>query len=59
VLTANDAFLFAAAISAASVFFILPIRMEEPKGSLRRLKSKTIISKFMLTGILNGLSQGL
>ncbi len=59
VLTINDTFLFAAAISMASIFFILPIRSEEPKGSLIRLKSKVAIGKFLLTGMLNGLSQGL
>ncbi len=42
-----------------SVALLLPMKVPEKRGSLRRLASKRTIGQFSLTGALNGFSQGL
>ncbi len=58
-LTINDTFLIATILSLMAILAILPIRLKNIKGNPKILKSKTAISKFTLTSMLNGLSQGL
>ena len=38
---------------------ILGLKLKSPHGTLGQIKSKVVIGKFSLTGIFNGLSQGL
>lgn len=56
---ARDAFLVAAVVSAAGLLFLLPMKLSDGRGKLKRLKSAKVIGKFSLTAALNGLSQGL
>ena len=55
----RDAFLAAAAVSAAGLAFLLPMKLSGKRGEFRRMKSGKVIGKFSLTGALNGVSQGL
>lgn len=55
----RDAFLAAAAASAAGLVFLLPMRLAGKRGEFKRMKSGKVIGKFSLTGALNGISQGL
>lgn len=56
----RDAFLVAAAVSAAGVPFILPMRLPRQKRDDRlRAQSRKVIGKFSITGAVNGFSQGL
>jgi MFS family permease len=55
----RDAFLVAAAISAAGLAFLLPMELSGKRGEFKRMKSGKVIGKFSLTGALNGVSQGL
>jgi MFS family permease len=57
--SARNAFLVAAAASAAGVLFLLPMKLREQRGEWKRLKSGKVIGKFSLTGAVNGISQGL
>jgi Major Facilitator Superfamily. len=52
-----DGFLFATFISLTSIVFIIPIKTS--RAQKNDLKHTKIIGKFTLTGMLNGLSQGL
>lgn len=55
----RDAFLAAAAASAAGLVFLLPMKLSGKRGEFKRMKSGKVIGKFSLTGALNGISQGL
>ncbi|MHB8412352.1 MAG: MFS transporter [Candidatus Acidiferrales bacterium] len=55
----RDAFLAAAAASAAGLVFLLPMKLANKRGDLKRMMSGKVIGKFSLTGALNGISQGL
>jgi len=55
----RDAFLAAAAVSAAGLAFLLPMELSGKRGEFKRMKSGRVIGKFSLTGALNGISQGL
>jgi MFS family permease len=55
----RDAFLVAAAVSAAGLAFLLPMKLSGKRGEFKRMKSGKVIGKFSLTGALNGVSQGL
>ncbi|MHB8487019.1 MAG: MFS transporter [Candidatus Acidiferrales bacterium] len=55
----RDAFLAAAAVSAAGLAFLLPMELSGKRGEFKRMKSGKVIGKFSLTGALNGVSQGL
>jgi MFS family permease len=59
-LSGRIAFLVAAAVSAAGIPFILPLRFPRRKRDDRlRPQSRKVIGKFSLTGAVNGFSQGL
>lgn len=55
----RDAFLAAAAVSAAGIAFLLPMKLSGKRGEFKRMKSGKAIGKFSLMGALNGISQGL
>ncbi len=57
--TVQEIFLWSAIISAIGVPGLWLLRVPGVKGKMGRLKTKTTIGKFTLTGMLNGLSQGL
>lgn len=57
--SARGAFLAAAAISAVGFLFLLPMKLTDKRGELKRLDGRKVIGKFSLTGALNGISQGL
>lgn len=59
VFSIRHAFFAAAAISAAGLVFLLPMRIADKPGEFGRLKSRKAIGKFSMTGALNGVSQGL
>ena len=52
-------FLYATIISGGGMVFLAFIETGNVRGSLGRLRSKVVIGKFTLTGILNGFTQGL
>jgi len=52
-------FLYATAISGGGLVFLAFIKAGNVRGNFRRLRSKVVIGKFTLTGILNGFTQGL
>jgi len=52
-------FLYATLISGGGLVFLAFIKAEKVRGNLRRLRSKVVIGKFTVTGILNGFTQGL
>jgi MFS family permease len=55
----HTAFLAATLISAVGVPLVLWLSVEDTGGKLKRLRSKVVIGKFSLTGLLSGLSSGL
>jgi MFS family permease len=55
----HETFLLATLIAAGGIVFLIPLRPARMRANLRRLRSKLTIGKFTLTGILNGLSQGM
>ncbi|MDG6960284.1 MAG: MFS transporter [Nitrososphaerota archaeon] len=55
----QDVFAVAAVLGAASVLFIPLVRVEKSARRPFSMKSRRAIGKFSLTGMLNGLSQGL
>ncbi|MGE5206336.1 MAG: MFS transporter, partial [Chlamydiota bacterium] len=57
--TIQHVFAAATVVSAAGLLFLFPLRLPEPVGELRRMKSARVIGQFSLTGMLNGFSQGL
>lgn len=57
--TTRDVFAAATAVAFAGLVFLIPLRLPEPAGELRRMKSARVIGQFSVTGILNGFSQGL
>ncbi len=59
VLTAREVFLFASIISLLGIPALLRLHVVNSRRKIRRLKTKATIGKFTLTGMLNGLSQGL
>ncbi len=58
-MTLKLVFISATAISAVSVLTALPLGRIGPRGNPRVLKSRVVIEKFTITGLLNGFSQGL
>jgi len=52
-------FLYATIISGGGLAFLAFIHTENVRGNLRRLRSKIVIGKFTVTGILNGFTAGL
>ncbi len=59
VMAIREVFLGAAVISLFGTVILLFLDTPEIKGEFRKLESKIVISKFTLTGFLNGISQGL
>lgn len=61
VLSNKEIFLLATILSLFSAVVIIPIKLEKPvqNGNKFELKSLLTIGKFTITGMLNGLSQGL
>jgi MFS family permease len=55
----TEVFLVAALIALAGIVALAPLRAPRVRGNLRRLESKRTIGKFTITGLFNGLSQGL
>ncbi|MGH9404688.1 MAG: MFS transporter [Terriglobia bacterium] len=55
----HNVFLAATAISLLGIATLAPVKFLEYRGSLRRLRSKSVIGKFSLTGALNGFASGL
>ena len=55
----RDIFMVSAIISAAGVPGLWYLHVAEARGKIGKLKTKSTIGKFTLTGMLNGLSQGL
>lgn len=55
----HDIFLASAVISALGVPGLWFLKVPEAKGKIGKLKTKSTIGKFTLTGMLNGFSQGL
>ncbi len=55
----RDIFLAAAIISVVGIPGLWRLHVADATGKIRRLKTKTTIGKFTLTGMLNGFSQGL
>ena len=55
----QDVFLAATLISLVGIPGLWLIKVSESKGNIKKLKTKTTIGKFTLTGMLNGFSQGL
>ncbi len=55
----RNVFLYATLISASGLVFLAFIRTGNVRGNLRRLRSKVVIGKFTVTGILNGFTAGL
>jgi predicted MFS family arabinose efflux permease len=54
-----NVFLYATIISGTGLVFLVFIKTQNVRGNLRRLRSKIVIGKFTVTGILNGFTQGL
>lgn len=52
-------FMAATVVAGAGLLFLIPLRLPEPAGQLRRMKSARVIGQFSVTGLLNGFSQGL
>ena len=52
-------FLYATVISGGGLAFLAFIKTSSVRGNFRRLRSKIVIGKFTITGILNGFTQGL
>jgi len=59
VVPVQPAFLLACGIATAGTLAILPVSARPPSGEVFRLPSAGTISKFTITGVLNGFSQGL
>ncbi len=57
--TTRDVFAAATVVALAGLVFLIPLRLPEPVGELRRMKSARVIGQFSVTGVLNGFSQGL
>ncbi|HLX76566.1 MAG TPA: MFS transporter [Terriglobales bacterium] len=57
--TTRDVFAAATVVALAGLVFLIPLRLPEPAGELRRMKSARVIGQFSVTGVLNGFSQGL
>ncbi len=57
--TTRDVFAAATVVAGAGLVFLIPLRLPEPAGQLRRMKSARVIGQFSVTGVLNGFSQGL
>lgn len=55
----RDVFAAATVVAAVGLVFLIPLRLPEHAGRLRRMKSARVIGQFSLTGLLNGFSQGL
>jgi MFS family permease len=59
ILTVNEGFLLATLLSFISVFVLFPIKSKNVRAKTTSLKSKIVIGKFSITGMLNGFSYGL
>ncbi len=59
VLTVREVFLFAAIISVIGIPPLFTLHVINTKRKIRKLKTRATIGKFTVTGMLNGLSQGL
>lgn len=59
VLTVSDVFLAATLISLITIPALLKLHVSNTRKKREKLKTKTVIGKFTLTGMINGLSQGL
>ena len=59
VLTVHDVFLAATLISLITIPALLKLHVSNTRKKREKLKTKTVIGKFTLTGMINGLSQGL
>jgi len=57
--TTRNVFAAATLVALSGLVFLIPLRLPEPNGQLRRMKSARVIGQFSLTGLLNGFSQGL
>lgn len=57
--TVEHVFAAATVISFAGIATLAPVKLNEYRGNLRRLSSKSVIGKFSLTGALNGFASGL
>jgi MFS family permease len=57
--SARDGFLAAAVVCGAGLFFLLPMKLEDKSGEFAQLKSGKVIGKFSMTGVFNGITQGL
>ncbi|AAK42050.1 MFS transporter [Saccharolobus solfataricus] len=57
--TSKQGFLFAIILGFLSVLALFPIRAKNIKARSASLKSKVVIGKFSITGLLNGISVGL
>jgi predicted MFS family arabinose efflux permease len=55
----HTAFLVATLISAAGFPLVFWLSVEDTRGKLTRLRSRVVIGKFSLTGLLNGFTSGL
>ncbi len=58
-LTAKEDFLAATIISLIGLFGLIPLRLKDHIGSVKKLQGKKSIGQFAITGLLNGFSQGL
>ncbi len=52
-------FMVALVFSLLATIPVLGLKLESPRGTLKKIKSKVVIGKFSLTGIFNGMSQGM
>lgn len=59
VLSVREVFLIASIVSTIGIPGLLTLHVANTKRKIVRLKTKATIGKFTLTGMLNGLSQGL
>lgn len=59
VLTVREVFLIASIVSVLGVPPLFSLHVVNTRRKMRKLKTKTTIGKFTVTGMLNGLSQGL
>ena len=59
VMTIRDVFLAASIISLAAIPALWNLHVSDTRKKIGKLKTKMVIGKFTLTGLLNGMSQGL
>lgn len=59
VVDARYSFLVAGVLSLASLFLLFPLRIQEHRRERLSMRSKGVVGRFTLTGLLNGFSQGI